>query len=154
MNERYIKFDEVMPIIKEKLASGGTVTLSPRGTSMLPMLREGRDTITLSPAPEKLRKYDIPFYQRDNGQYVLHRVVKTGESYTCIGDNQFVYEKGIKQEQVIAVCESFTRDGKEYSVNSRFWRLYARFWHYSRFPRRVARGVRRRAASVFRKLKK
>lgn len=154
MSERNIKLDDAMPIIKEKLASGGTVTFSPRGTSMLPMLREGRDTITLSPAPKKLRKYDIPFYQRENGQYVLHRIVKTGESYTCIGDNQFVYEKGVKQEQIIALCTAFTRDGREYSANAMRWRMYARFWHYSRFPRRVIAGLRRRAASVFRKLKK
>ena len=149
MSERKIKLDDAMPLIREKLASGGEVTFSPRGTSMLPLLREGRDTVTLSPAPKKLKKYDIPFYQRENGQYVLHRVVKTGESYTCIGDNQFVSEKGVKQEQIIAICTAFTKDGRRYSVNSARWKLYARLWHYSRFPRRMLAALKRRAARSF-----
>ena len=151
MSERNIKLRDAMPLIKETLAEGGTVTFSPRGTSMLPMLREGRDTITLSPAPNKLKKYDIPFYQRENGQYVLHRIVKNGDTYTCVGDNQFVYEKGVKREQIIALCTSFTRNGMEYSANSMRWQLYARLWHYSRFLRRVFAGLKRRAENLFSK---
>ena len=151
MSERNIKLNDAMPLIKEKLAEGREVIFSPRGTSMLPMLREGRDTITLSPVPNKLKKYDIPFYQRENGQYVLHRIVKIGDTYTCIGDNQFVYENGVKREQIIALCIAFTRNGREYHANSMRWQLYARFWHYSRFPRRVLAGLKRRASTLFEK---
>ena len=99
---------------------------------MLPMLRQGVDTVVLSPVPEQLRKYDIPFYRRDNGQFVLHRIVAVGENYTCIGDNQFELEPGVRKEQVIAVVSAFSRGGREIPVTSLGYRCYCRFWHYSR----------------------
>ena len=144
MSEKQVRLDDLMPLMKEQLAQGRSVTFFPRGVSMLPMLREGRDSVTLSPAPDRLKKYDIPLYQRANGQYVLHRVVKAGKTYTCIGDNQFVYENGILHGQIIAVCTAFTRDGRKISVKSPVWRFYAVFWHYTRFIRRVWRGLLRR----------
>ena len=68
MPNRSIRLDEAMALIRESLDSGHEVTFSPRGASMLPFLKEGRDTVTLTALPSKLKKYDIVFYQRDNGQ--------------------------------------------------------------------------------------
>lgn len=130
--EVFIQLDQLMPLFRERLAAGQRVTFSPRGSSMLPMLRQGIDTVTLSPLPEKLKKYDLPLYQRKNGQYVLHRIVEAGQTYTCIGDNQFVYEPGLTPEQMIAVVSSFTRAGRVYAVTDWRYRLYCRLWHHSR----------------------
>lgn len=151
MNRRAVHLDDMMPLILKRLNDGHSVTFSPRGVSMLPMLREGKDTVTLSPLPERLKKYDLPLYRRENGQYVLHRIVKVGESYTCIGDNQFRAEPGIKREQMIAVVTAFTRGKKQYSVNGMGYRLYCRFWHYSRFARRVVRGVKNRLKRILKR---
>lgn len=134
-------FRELLPLIREQIALGGSVRIAPRGTSMLPMLRYGMDTVVLSPVPERLRKYDIPFYRRDNGQFVLHRIVAVGDAYTCIGDNQFELEHGVRQDQVIAVVTSFNRGGREISVTNLGYRCYCRFWHYSRPVRRFWRRV-------------
>jgi len=131
-----------MPLIRERLAAGQSVTFSPRGVSMLPMLRQGLDTVTLSPLPERLRKFDIPLYQRENGQFVLHRIVKVQDTYTCVGDNQFVYESGLTHEQMIAVVTGFTRGDKDHSVNELCYKFYCRFWHYTRLPRRFWRKIR------------
>ena len=150
MLEREIKLDDVMPLIKEKLASGHEVTFSPRGTSMLPFLKEGRDTITLKAPPARLKKYDIPFYQRKDGQYILHRVVRVGKTYTCVGDNQFALEKGVEHSQIIGVCTAVQRKGKpNKSINSPLWRVYAVIWHYTRFPRHVFVAVLRRIKKIF-----
>lgn len=121
-----------MPLIKEQLAMGQTVKFKPRGISMLPMLRQGIDNVILSPLPNKLRKYDLPLYQRENGKYILHRVVKVGETYTCIGDNQFELETGLRDDQMIALVTGFYRGEKFHSVNELGYHLYCRFWHYSR----------------------
>ena len=43
-----VGLDDVMQIIAEKLEAGGSVTFNPKGTSMLPMLRDGDDTVVLS----------------------------------------------------------------------------------------------------------
>lgn len=124
--------EALMPLFKEQFEAGRSVKFSPRGISMLPMLRQGIDSVVLSPVPEKLKKYDLPLYQRDDGKYILHRIVKVGETYTCIGDNQFDYETGVRHDQVIAVVTSFTRGQRLHSVNELPYRLYCRFWHYSR----------------------
>lgn len=127
-----VGMDELVPIFKEQLAAGKSVRFSPKGISMLPMLREGKDTVTLSAAPVRLKKYDIPLYQRDDGKYILHRIVAAGDDYTCVGDNQFVYEKGIRPDQIIAVVTAFSRAEKDHSVKELSYKFYCRFWHYTR----------------------
>ena len=127
-----MRLEQLMPLIREYLAAGKTVKFSPRGISMLPMLRQGIDDVVLSPLPEKLKKYDLPLYQRDDGHFVLHRIVRVGETYTCIGDNQFELEHGLRHDQMIALVTAFYRNGKYHSVNELTYRIYCRFCHYSR----------------------
>lgn len=138
----------MMPLILERLASGDTVKFTTRGTSMRPMLDNGKDQVILSPLPDKLKKYDLPLYRRDNGQFVLHRIVEVGETYTCVGDNQFDLETGIRPDQLIAVATGFVRKGKSYSVTQLGYRIYCCLWHRSRrvrhFVLRYWRGVKRR----------
>ena len=140
--ERDVALDSLMPLIREELAAGRSVRFMPRGISMLPMLRQGKDAVTISPIPGKLRKYDLPLYQRDDGKYILHRIVKAGDTYTCVGDNQFALEKGLRHDQMIGLVTEFTRDDKTVSVNDRHYQLYCRLWHYTRFPRRCWRKLR------------
>ena len=112
----FTQLHTLMPLIIERLAVGQSIKFFPRGTSMFPMLRQGEDSVVLSAAPERLRKYDIPLYRRDDGKYILHRIVKVGDTYTCIGDNQFDLECGVRRDQIIAVVTAFTRGGREYRV--------------------------------------
>lgn len=146
--EKEVSLDQLMPLIRESLAAGKTVTFLPRGISMLPMLRQGRDSVTLSAITKDLKKYDIPLYQRDNGAYVLHRIVDVGESYTCIGDNQYEWEAGLRRDQMIAVVTAFTRNGKTVPVSNVRYQAYCRLWHWSRpirhFMMRLKRKVVRR----------
>lgn len=148
--EIFTQLDDLMPLFRERLAAGRKVKFSPRGTSMLPMLRQGKDTVILSPLPEKLKKYDLPLYQRRDGKYILHRVVEAGQTYTCIGDNQFIFEHGLTHDQMIALVTGFTRCGREYTVEDWRYRLYCRFWHHSRsfrhFCRRAFGWLRRHLA--------
>lgn len=144
LHERQMRLEQLMPVIKEQLSSGQSVRFSPRGTSMLPMLRQGIDSVVLSPLPEKLKKYDLPLYQRDDGSYVLHRIVKAGDTYTCIGDNQFRLEPGLRPDQMIALVTAFTRGEKQHSVSQPGYRVYCRFWHYTRFPRRCWRWAKQK----------
>lgn len=137
--KKEVQLEQLMPLFKGQLAHGQSVRFYPKGVSMMPMLRQGIDSVVLSPLPEKLRKYDIPLYQRDDGHYVLHRIVKVGETVTCIGDNQFLLERGLRREQMIGIVTAFYRGEKRHSVTEFGYRLYCRFWHYTRFPRRVWR---------------
>lgn len=132
LSEKQYRLEDLLPLIQEGLENGKTVRFSPRGISMLPMLRQGIDTVVLSPVPEKLQKYDLPLYRRSSGQFVLHRIIQAGETYTCMGDNQFDPEPGLQHGQMVALVTAFTRGQKRIPVTDPGYRLYCRFWHYSR----------------------
>ena len=119
---------DFVPRMLELLAQGRQVKIKPEGVSMLPTLRPNQDIVILSPLPEKLKKYDVVFYRRADGQFVLHRIVAVGERYTCLGDNQFREEPGVEKEQMIAIMSGFIRNGKEHSVQELRYRIYCRLW--------------------------
>lgn len=128
---RYIPLDTLMPLVRESLAAGQDVRFYPRGVSMLPMLRQGVDSVVLSSVKGSLTRHDIPLYQRDNGSYVLHRIVRaertvTAEApvYTCCGDHQFALEPGIRHDQVIAVVSGFYRADHFVPITHPRYRLY------------------------------
>lgn len=143
LHEKNLRLEQVMPLVRERLAAGQTVRFAPKGCSMLPMLRQGRDKVVLAAAHGRLKKYDLPLYQRDDGSYVLHRIVKVGQTYTCIGDNQHVPEPGIRPDQMIAVVVAFARDDKEISVADFRYQIYCRLWHWLRPLKRILGKCRR-----------
>lgn len=148
LGEHYVSMNELGPLIAERLNAGQSVRFSPKGVSMLPMLRQELDSVLISPAPEKLQRFDIPLYQRENGKYVLHRVIDVGEDYTCVGDNQFVAEKGIQHRQVIGVVTAFYRGDRRWETTNPVYRIYCHAWHFSRpFRHQI-----RRIAGFFRRL--
>ena len=142
-SDHELRLEQAMPLIREHLASGQTVRFGPRGTSMKPMLRQGRDKVVLSAVPGKLKKYDLPLYQRDDGKYTLHRVVEVGETYTCIGDNQHVLEYGVRDDQIIGVVTAFVRDDREIPVTNIAYQIYCRVWHWLRPVKRILGKVKR-----------
>lgn len=154
MPDTSVRLAQVFPLMQERMANGESVQFTPQGTSMRPTIYGGRDQVVLAALPEKLKKYDLPLYRRDNGQFVLHRIVKVGETYTCIGDNQFVYEPGVRQDQMLALAVGFYRKGKFYKTDSFGYRLYSRVWHWSRPVRRIVIWCRSILFAVLRRLKK
>ena len=117
----------LMPLLRERLAAGQTVRYLPfRGVSMLPMLRQEKDSVELAPLPEKLKKYDLPLYQYPSGKYVMHRVVDVKDThYICLGDN-LTDQEIIYPEQMIAVVSAFRRGEKRIGVEDPRYRLYCR----------------------------
>ena len=134
--ETLVSMDELVPIIREVISMGRSVQIFPRGISMLPMLRQVIDSVVLAPVPPKLKRYDIPLYRRDNGQYVLHRIVRVDDTYTCVGDNQFIAEPGLRHDQMIAVVTAFYSGNKKHDITETGYLLYCYLWDYSRVFRR------------------
>ena len=127
--DRLIPEEELLPLIRDQLANGQKVRWLPfRGVSMMPMLRQGKDSVELAPLPEKLKKYDLPVYRYPSGKIVMHRVVAVKEDhYICLGDNTYEYET-IYPEQMIAVVSAFRRGRKRIGVEDWNYRLYSRVW--------------------------
>ena len=121
---------------------------------MLPMLRDRKDAVYLRQPNGKIKKYDVALFQRCSGAYVLHRVVGVAPdgAFTFCGDNQFVLEHGIGQDQVLAVVDSFERGN--ITINCRrsiLYYLYSRIWPTSRPWRRIWRAVERRMKKCVKK---
>lgn len=130
---------DLMPLLMDTLQKGGSVKFQPKGTSMLPMLRQGIDSVVLAPMPAELKRYDIPLYRRRDGSYVLHRIVDVGKTITCMGDNQFVPERGITREQMLGIVVGFYRGDKYHAVSEWPHRLYCCVWYRSRYLRKFLR---------------
>lgn len=132
-----VSMDEMAPLIREILAESGEVSFVSAGVSMLPTIRDRKDTVTLVRPQGKLKKGDVPFYQRDNGQYILHRVIYVnGDTYVMRGDNQWENEYNVRHDQIIGVLHSFDRDGKTYKVTDTGYKLYVNFLPLIRYSRK------------------
>lgn len=62
--------------IEEVLESEGKYVGLTRGVSMLPMIKSGKDVVVIAKKTGRLKPYDVALYKRDDGAYVLHRVLK------------------------------------------------------------------------------
>lgn len=122
-----VQLNELWPVMSEQIAAGGSVLFSPKGISMLPLLRQNIDSVVLVKTDGKLSKYDLPLYRRKNGQFVLHRVVAVTDSgYTMCGDNQYIREYGVKPEQILAVADGFYRGDTYVSASDKKYRSYCK----------------------------
>lgn len=124
---------------EEILARDGKLVCSSVGSSMLPMIRQGRDLLVIRP-PEggRLKKYDVPLYRRKNGAYVLHRILEVRkDDYVLCGDNQWRRETGVTDAQIIGVLSAVVRGGREIPLSSLQCRFYALVW-CGLFPVRAA----------------
>jgi len=158
MQIRPIPMEELSELILLQLENGGRARLTVTGSSMAPMLHNRRDTVELIPVTGKQKKGELILYRRENGQYVLHRIVKVvKDGYICCGDNQAMREP-VAQEQLLAVVDGFIRNGKKYTRKSISYRLYKAVW-VGLFPVRKAhltvwRCLRRAYSAIRRKLKR
>lgn len=127
----------------------GTLTYRNIGTSMLPMLKQGRDTFTVNKkTEERCRKYDVILYRRPPKSYVLHRIIEVRKNdYVVLGDNCINKEVNIRDSDIIGIMTSFVHNGKEYKVTDKSYRAYVQLWcktvHIRIFFKKLKMKIRR-----------
>ncbi len=146
--------------IEEVLSEHGKYIGPTVGVSMLPMLKNRRDTIVVLPKTERLKPLDVALYRRGDA-YVLHRVLEVCEwGYIIRGDNCYTDEK-IPEGAVIGVLAEFFRKGKHYTCENEKYQKYVRK-RLKRYPcrrRRVlfiakCKGGVRKILRIFKRKKK
>ncbi len=156
MKQISLPLKDIYPIIAESIQSGGEVYLTVRGNSMSPFLADGRDQAVFASADQRaIRRGDIVFYQRNGGQYVMHRVYKVGKdgAMTMLGDAQWTLEAGIRPDQIRAFVPRVVRKGKEISCEKGIWHAVMKMYLLRiRFPRMAKMGLK--ALSAVLKVKK
>ncbi len=144
--------EEIYPLIEQQLCSGGSASFTINGTSMLPFLRSKKDSVKIANPNAAIRKvapkkYDIIFYRRANGDFVLHRIVKVKNGYyICRGDNQ-VDDERVAKENVIAVATEYCKNGVWKPMGNKGQRIYSFFWVNTM----IIRKIKRKIFSIFKK---
>ncbi|MCQ2334695.1 MAG: hypothetical protein MJZ89_02530 [Paludibacteraceae bacterium] len=122
------------------LNNNGVLVYTNVGTSMMPLLRQRRDLLIIrkKEANERLHWLDIPLFKRDNGQYIMHRVMRVRkQDYVMCGDNQWRPEYGVREDQILGVLTAVERDGKTLDMASTKMRIYG-LLQYIFFPIRAS----------------
>ena len=101
------------------------------GTSMWPLLTEGKCRVKITAAEGKmLKKGDIVLYRRTDGTLVLHRIMKVEEDgFRVCGDHQWKLDEKVQEEQILAVAQGFFINGNYIDEKTWWYRLYKRFWN-------------------------
>ena len=116
-----------MSTFEEEIERTGKLVYTNVGDSMMPLIKQGRDLLIIEKPDGRLKRYDIPLYKRDSGQYVLHRVIEVREKdYVILGDNCIAKETGITDADIIGVMTEFYRDGKKHTTDELPYRIYSR----------------------------
>ena len=151
MEIRRIPMEQLGPLLEEQLAHG-SAQLPVTGSSMLPMLREGRDLVRLVKADGPLDRGEVLLYRRENGQYVLHRLIRMADDETCLlcGDNQWEREF-LPRCRVIARVEAVCRAGTWIDLHSHRGYLCYKFLWTALFPVRRPIILARRLLGLLRR---
>ena len=120
---------EYISMLRTLIEEGKQVSMIISGSSMAPFLIHARDHICLKSPSGELRKGEMVFYQRSNGEYVMHRIYNVkNEEYYLIGDAQTVIEGPIQREQIFAIIIKVKRKGKWIVPEDFQWKFFAHIW--------------------------
>ncbi|MCF2682337.1 S24/S26 family peptidase [Faecalicatena contorta] len=128
---KILETEAYIDTLVDMVEQGNEVLLVVVGHSMEPFLVHERDQVLLSPITREVRKGDIILYQRENGQYILHRICRIrADGYDLVGDNQNLcdIEGPIQRKQMRAIVRKARRNGKEVQEGDLLWRIFQKEW--------------------------
>lgn len=117
---------------------------------MLPLLIEGKSHVIIAPLSEPLRVGDLPIYLRQDGKYVIHRLIRIDEQHCFTrGDNCVTHEK-VPHSWVLGKVIEINRRGKTFPVTAWGYRVYSRIWHFLFPARKLIFKVKKILKRIFR----
>ena len=125
---------EYLSMLRGLVEEGRTVSLLVSGSSMSPFLCHERDFVYFQKPDRELARGDIVFYQRDSGQFVMHRICRVRKdaagtvTYDLIGDNQSAVEHGIRRDQIFGLITEVKRKGIMIRPRDFWWEFFAKVW--------------------------
>ena len=126
---RNVDTNEYVSLLKELTHEGKEVSLLISGNSMFPFLIHQRDYICFRRPDRKLRKGDMVFYQRKNGQYIMHRICRVKpDGYYMVGDAQQLIEGPIQESQIFGLVTKVKRKGKWIGPENFWWNFFRYVW--------------------------
>ena len=149
---------EYFELLKDIAAQGRECHMVVTGNSMAPFLCHERDTVYFKKAPDRLKTGDIVFFQRTNGQFVMHRICRVVQTqnktngrpaFYLTGDNQTEIEGPVYPEQIFAKITKVKRKGNFSDPHSFDWFFFAHTRSHMTRIRRPLMQLYRKLASFF-----
>ena len=129
MIERVVDTNEYVTVLRELAGEGREVSMLVVGSSMSPFLCHKRDYIYFTKPDRELRRGDMVFYQRDTGQYVMHRIYKRKkDDYYMVGDAQTQIEGPLRRDQIFARIIKVKRKGRIIEPGNFWWEFFEHVW--------------------------
>ena len=147
MADEVLKFEDV-------IERDGAIIFPNKGSSMLPLIRQGKDLMVIEKLSGKPQLFDAVLFKRANGQYVLHRIMRECDGgYFIIGDSCSEGEF-VSEEQIIGRLSAVIRGGKRLDVSDFKCRCYVFLVRCCNPVRKPVLAAARRVHSIAKKLKK
>lgn len=121
--------DALISTLRDLVNQGQEVRIVISGNSMAPFLIHERDSIVFSKPDSPLKRGDMVFYQRENGQFVMHRILHVKlEGLYIIGDAQIELEGPVNPSCVFARITKINRKGKWIGPGQFWWWFFQHIW--------------------------
>ena len=128
-----VSFDTGISIEKwRELGENGAaipIKISLQGNSMKPVIRPGKDIVTIMPLVRNPMVGDIVLFRRKDGKNIVHRVYRVYQDWIQTwGDNCLRADEPIKRRDVYGVLVSVERNGKTFQLDTDKQRAYGIRW--------------------------
>lgn len=131
---RVVETESYINTIREMINEGHEVPLLITGNSMQPFLVHRRDTLLIKKPQMPLQKGDMVFYQRKNGQFVMHRIYRVRQTdcgewmYYMVGDAQREIEGPIEEAMIFGHISRVRRKGRWIGKGDFWWEFFEHVW--------------------------
>ena len=123
------------------------------GDSMRPLIRRGRDRVTIVPLTRTLKRGDVVLFESPPGRYVVHRVYRLKEGRVqTLGDHCWNPDPWMPEKQVLGQVVQAERGKMKIPLDTKAARTFGRTWMALLPGRRVYFIARRTVGMVLRKL--
>ena len=124
--------------IEEVLTENGFVLVPVHGTSMRPLLKEGKSIVQIEQKDGRYERGDVVLFRKEDGTLVLHRIIEVqGNEYVVLGDHQYKEKEKIHLSQIIGCVSEYWTSGKQIHENSFGYRIYYAIWNGNLMIRRI-----------------
>lgn len=129
------------------------VTICLEGDSMRPLIRRGKDPVTILPLSRPLIKGDVVLFQGGPARYVVHRVYRLRDGWVqTYGDNCWNPDSWMPLEQVWGLVVRMERFGRTWRLDTPAARCFGRLWMLLHPVWKAYRKLRSLGGRVYRKL--
>jgi phage repressor protein C with HTH and peptisase S24 domain len=131
--------------IEKILSAGENVSITVKGRSMTPLLRNGRDVVVLSPADKMMLAVGQIVLFRYNDRHLLHRIIKIdAEKLLIQGDGVRSTEIATRADIIGVVIAIISKNGKKITLPNFWEKFYFRLWLLLKPFRRYLLAIYRR----------